>query len=147
MSHAYSRNHVHIIFGTKDCRRCIHGEMQERLWNNLRDTAREYGVELIEIGGTEDHVHLLVTMPPKISVSVLLCAMKANASKWMNAEGHFFSWQAGYGSFSVSASNLERVARYIRRQAEHHQGVSYQDEFSVLLNKHGIKFTPRKILA
>lgn len=146
MSHAYSRNHVHIVFGTKGSRKCIQGEMQDRLWNNLRDTAREYGVELVEIGGAEDHVHILTTMPPKISVSVLLRAMKANSSTWMNAEGHLFAWQAGYGAFSVSASNLEKVAIYIRKQVEHHRRVSYEDEFSALLNRHGIKFTPRKIL-
>lgn len=143
MSHAYARNHVHIVFGTKGGRKCIQGEMRERLWNNLRDTAREYGVTLVEVGGTEDHVHLLVTMPPKVSVSVLLCAAKANSSKWMNDEGRLFAWQAGYAAFSVSASNLKRVATYIRGQAEHHRRASFQEEFTVLLKKHGIEFTPR----
>jgi REP element-mobilizing transposase RayT len=147
MTHPYTRNHVHIVFGTKSGRKCIQGEVRDRLWNNLRDTVRQYGATLVEVGGTDDHVHLLVTIPPKVSVSVLLRAAKANSSKWMNDEGHFFAWQAGYAAFSVSASNLEKVAAYIRRQAEHHQRVSYQDEFSALLNKHGIEYTPRKVMA
>lgn len=145
MSHAYARNHIHIVFGTKGGRKCIHGEMRERLWNNLRDTAREYGVTVLEIGGSDDHVHLLATLPPKIAVATLLRATKANSSTWMNEQGHLFSWQAGYGAFSVSASKLEKVAAYIRAQAEHHQRVSFKEELGALLKKHGIEFTPEKI--
>lgn len=147
MSHPYTRNHVHIVFGTKGGRGCIQGETRERLWNNLRDTIREYGATLVEIGGATDHVHLLVTMPPKLSVSVLLCAAKANSSKWMNEEGHLFAWQSGYAAFSVSASNLEKVSTYIREQDKHHRRTTYQEEFSALLNKHGIEFAPRRTLA
>ena len=146
MSHAYARNHLHIVFGTKTGKKCIQGETRERLWTNLRDTARGYGVGVVEIGGTEDHVHLLVTMPPKVSLSVLLCAAKANSSKWMNEQGHLFAWQAGYGAFSVSASKLQAVSGFIRGQGEHHRRVSFQEEFVALLNKHGIEYTPRKIM-
>ncbi len=147
MAHPYTRNHIHVVFGTKDGRKCIQGEARQQLWDNLRDTARLYGVTAVEIGGTEDHVHLLLTMPPKVSVSVLLCAQKANSSKWMNEQGHLFGWQAGYGAFSVSASNLDKVADYIRRQTEHHRHVSFETEFGILLTKHGIEFTRKKIRA
>lgn len=147
MSHAYARNHVHIVFGTKGGRKCIQGEIRQRLWENLRDSVRQYGAAVVEIGGTEDHVHLLVTMPPKVAVSVLLCAAKANSSKWMNEQGHLFAWQSGYGAFSVSASNLEKVRAYIHGQAEHHRRVSFLEEFAAPLNRHGIEYTPRKIMA
>jgi putative transposase len=146
MSHAYARNHVHIIFGTKDGRKCIQGEMRERLWDNLRDTARQYGVPVLAIGGAEDHVHLLVTMTPKISVAVLLRAVKANSSKWMNEQGHLFAWQAGYGAFSVSASNVEKVMGFIGAQAEQHRRVSFEKEFGALLKRHGVEFTPGKMM-
>jgi putative transposase len=146
MAHPYTRNHIHVVFGTKGGRKGIQGGMQQRLWDNLRNTATQYGVDAIEIGGADDHVHLLLTMPPKVSVSVLLCAAKANSSKWMNDNGHYFAWQAGYGAFSVSASNLDKVAAYIRSQSEYHRRVSFQDEFVALLNKHGIEYTPRKIM-
>jgi len=147
MTHPYTRNHVHIVFGTKSGRSRIQGETRNRLWNNLRDTIRQYGATLVEIGGTDDHVHLLVTMPPKVSVSVLLCAAKANSSKWMNDEGHLFAWQAGYAAFSVSASNLEKVAAYIRGQDTLHRQSSFQEEFTLLLNRHGIEYTSRRTLA
>lgn len=146
MTHPYTRNHIHIVFGTKGVRKGIQGDMRQKLWDNLRDTAAQYGVTVVEAGGTEDHVHLLLTMPPKVSVSVLLCAAKANSSKWMNDNGHFFAWQAGYGAFSVSTSNLDKVAEYIRGQSEHHRRVSFQEEFAALLKKHGIEYTPRKIV-
>lgn len=147
MSHAYARNHVHIVFGTKSGRKCIQGEMRQRLWDNLRDTAREYGVTVLAIGGGDDHVHLLVTMPPKISVAVLLRAIKANSSIWMNEQGHLFSWQTGYGVFSVSASSVEKVTAFINAQAEQHKRVSFEDEFDALLAKHGVEFKPKKMMA
>lgn len=147
MSHAYARNHVHIVFGTKDGRKCIQGEMRRRLWDNLCDTAREYGAAVLAVGGTEDHVHLLVTMPPKISLAVLLRAIKANSSIWMNQQGHLFSWQTGYGAFSVSASSVEKVTAFINAQGEHHKRVSFEDEFAMLLAKHGLESKPKRTMA
>ncbi len=147
MSHPYARNYVHIVFGTKDGRKCIQGDTRARLWDNLQDTARQYGATVVAINGSEDHVHLLVALPPKISLSVLLCAAKANSSKWMNEQGHLFAWQTGYGAFSVSASNLDKVVAYLDSQTEHHRKISFEDEFSALLKKHGVEFTPKRNMA
>lgn len=147
MSHAYARNYVHIVFGTKGGRKCIQGETRARLWDNLQDTVRQYGATVVAINGSEDHVHLLVALPPKVSLSVLLRAAKAESSKWMNEQGHLFAWQTGYGAFSVSASNLDKVVSYIDSQTKHHRKISFEDEFSVLLKKHGVEFTPKKNMA
>ncbi len=146
MSHAYSRNYVHLLFGTKGRRPWIKPVIQEPLWSCLASIAHEYSVEVVEIGGVEDHVHLLLNLPPKISVAVLVRALKANSSKWMNEHGHLFRWQQGYGSFSVSGSNLTAVVEYIRRQTEHHRRRDFREEFFVLLRKHGIAFTPDHVL-
>jgi putative transposase len=138
MSHAYARNYVHIVFGTEGRRKCIRGEMRERIWAYMIGIAKEYGVTIVAIGGTEDHVHIVAMLPPKIAVAVLLRVLKANSSKWMNEEGHLFSWQRGYGAFSVSASNLEKVCEYVRQQEKHHAKTGFQDEFATFLKKHGI---------
>ena len=145
MSHAYVRNHVHVVFSTDQCRKCIRREMRDRLWSCISGIANEYGVQVTAIGGTEDHVHIVVALPPKIGLAVLLRAIKAASSKWMNEEGHLFAWQTGYGAFSVSASNLDRVCDYVRRQEEHHRKASFADEFALLLKKHGIASTTKSI--
>ena len=115
MSHAYSRNYVHIIFSTKERRGWIRDP--RALWATLSDTVASYGAKVIEIGGTKDHVHILVEVPPKIAIATLVRAAKANSSKSINEAGHLFAWQQGYGSFSVSASILEKVRSY-KKQAK-----------------------------
>ena len=139
MSHAYARNYVHLIFGTKDCRPWI--REPDRMHACMIGIAKEYAIDVLAIGGTDDHVHLLMTLPPKIAVAHAVRVIKANSSKWMNESGHLFAWQQGYGVFSVSASNVATVCEYIARQSEHHRTRSFQDEFREFLHKHGIAST------
>jgi len=95
-------------------------------------------MDLEAIGGTDNHVHLLLVLPPKLSLSHAMRAIKANSSKWMNENGHLFAWQEGYAAFSVSASLVEAVGEYIRNQPEHHKKRTFEQEFLALLKKHGI---------
>jgi putative transposase len=145
MSHAYARNYLHVVFSTYERRKVIRGEHRERLWAYMRGIGDEYGVSTIEIGGTDDHVHLVVAMPPKISLATWLRTVKANSSKWMNENGHLFAWQRGYGAFSVSSSNLENVCRYVREQERHHARLRFEDEFVALLKKHGVEYTAEHV--
>jgi putative transposase len=142
MSHAYSRNYVHLVFATKDRRRVIKEPVQQKMWPYLASIAQEYGITVNAIGGGEDHVHLLLGIPPKLSIATIVRALKANSSKWMNETGHWFAWQAGYGVFSVSVSNLSAVAKYIGDQAEHHKTRNFEEEYFALLRKHGVDFSP-----
>jgi putative transposase len=144
MSHAYSRNDVHLIFGTKDCRPWIRDPV--RMHAYLIGIAKEYKIDVKAIGGTKDHVHALLAIPPKLSVATIVCKLKANSSKWMSDEGHLFAWQEGYGVFSVSVSNLPEVSDYIGRQEEHHRKRSFREEFAGFLRKHGIVSTSGKEL-
>jgi putative transposase len=136
MSHAYASNYVHLMFGTKDLRPWIRDP--ERMYAYMIGIAKEYGIDVQAIGGTSDHVHILISLPPKLAVANVVRTLKANSSKWMNDSGHLFAWQQGYGVFSVSVSNVSLVTRYIENQAEHHRKRSYQDEFQQFLKKHGI---------
>ena len=139
MSHAYSRNYVHLIFATKNCGPWIHNP--ERVHAYVIGIAKEYDVDVKAIGGTSDHVHLLVAIPPRLSVANVVRVLKANSSKWMNESGHLFAWQQGYGVFSVSSSNVNAVCDYIGSQAEHHRKRSFEEEFREFLRKHGIATT------
>lgn len=144
MSHAYSRNYVHVVFSTEERREWIRD--CRALWSVISDSISSYGAKTVEIGGTPNHVHVLIDVPPKISVVTLVRAMKANSSKSINEAGHLFAWQQGYGCFSVSASSLEKVRTYIQRQKEHHRKHSFEEEFKALLSKHGINFSEERVL-
>ena len=91
-------------------------------------------------GGMEDHVHLLIQLPPVLALAKAISLVKANSARWMNDHGMKFTWQEGYGAFSVSASNLNVVEKYIANQERHHRKMTYEKEFEGLLRKHGIPF-------
>ena len=91
---------------------------------------------LLKMGGTEDHVHVLASFHPAVSVSDMLRRMKGNTSKWLNENRRLpfrFSWQRGYGAFTVSESMVDVVSNYIENQESHHKKMSFQEEFLTLL--------------
>ena len=100
----------------------------------------------MEIGGVEDHIHLLISLPATITIAKAMQLLKGGSSKWIHdtfPEHGTFAWQKKYGSFSVSISQLDTVIAYIRRQKEHHQKFTFQTEFVGLLKKHRIEYDER----
>jgi REP element-mobilizing transposase RayT len=97
------------------------------------------------IGGVEDHIHILLELPPTLAVSAAVRTIKSNSSKWVNELGRRFAWQKGYAAFSVSASNIAAVERYVRSQEQHHRKMTFEDEFIGFLKKHGIAFDPKYV--
>src|SRR5580658_9429054 len=128
MAHSYSRHHIHLIFSTKERRNTIAREWQPRLWAYLGGICDNNEMIPVAIGGTENHVHILFHLSPKLSLAKAVQLLKGNSSKWMGEQGIEFSWQEGYGAFSVSSSNLDQVARYIRNQEGHHRKFSFEQE-------------------
>lgn len=131
--------HVHLVFGTKQRRPFITPELGPRLHAYLGGIARELDAKPVIVNGNADHVHVLVTIPAKISVSDLARVLKTNSSRWA---GDDLAWQSGYAAFSVSTSNMPEVVAYIRDQEQHHAKRSFEDELIVLLNKHGVSYDP-----
>jgi putative transposase len=146
MSHAYARNYIHLVFSTRGRVRSIPADIQPNLWAYVRGIAKNEGIDLLAIGGTDDHLHLLLALPPRLSLANATRVLKANSSKWMNESGHWFSWQDGYAALSVSTSNIPAVRNYILGQAEHHKKRGFAEEFVALLKKNGIEFTPDHVL-
>jgi putative transposase len=146
MGHSYSRNHIHLVFSTKDRRDIIPKELQPNLWAYMAGVCKNYEMIAVAIGGTENHIHILFHLSPKLALAKAVQLLKSNSSKWMGEQGIDFSWQEGYGAFSVSSSNLEAVARYIRTQGAHHRKFSFEEEFHTLLKKHGVEYNPKYIL-
>jgi putative transposase len=143
MPHTYARNVIHIVFGTKDRRKAISKELRPRLWANLAGISHQLGILVHAVGGTEDHIHLLIQVPPSLAVAKAVLVIKSNSSRWANEKGHKFAWQQGYGAFSVSSSLIPDVIRYIQNQEAHHKKISFDTEFLVLLKKHRVEFDPK----
>jgi REP element-mobilizing transposase RayT len=142
LAHALVFNPIHLVFSTKDRLKLIPKEKQPRTWGYLAGICHQLGIFEHEIGGMEDHVHMLIQLAPTIALSNAVLKIKAGSSKWM---GRRFAWQRGYGGFGVSKSTLNAVIRYIRDQEEHHRKRSYKQEFIALLDKHGISYDPADI--
>ncbi|MCU1284775.1 MAG: transposase IS200-family protein [Acidobacteriales bacterium] len=128
VTHISQPAHAHY-FSTKDRARLIPGALQDRLWQYMAQTAENIGIKVLAIGGVEDHAHLGVILPAKMGVSEAAQKIKANSSRWMNAN-HVkgFSWQEGFAGFGISVSHSPALVKYIRSQREHHRKDSFEEE-------------------
>ena len=144
MPHSYTNLLYHLVFSTKDRCPLIDETLCSRLYEYLGGTIRGLGGIALEIGGIADHVHLLVKLRQDRAVSAVLRDLKANSSGWVNQReligARSFAWQTGYGAFTVSESQVEKVKQYIRRQESHHHKTTFQEEFVALLRAHGIEY-------
>jgi putative transposase len=122
MSHTYVVVLVHCVFSTKGRRNLISTEVQPRLWSFVGGIARKNGFKALVVGGTEDHLHVLLSLPAAIPLAKAVQALKGASSHWMNETFHNrFAWQEGYGAFTVSISQKSATISYIQGQAEHHR--------------------------
>jgi REP element-mobilizing transposase RayT len=148
MAHTFTNLWTHLIFSTKDRLPTIHPEFKADLWAYLGGITRSLDGQALIVGGTGDHAHSLVWLPPTLAVSDCLRVLKANSSRWVHetqSPRSQFAWQTGYGAFSVSQSNVSEVVNYIRCQEEHHKKLTFQEEFLAFLKKNNIAYDPRYI--
>jgi len=139
----FSKLSYHIVFSTKYRCKSIADSFSERLYEYIGGIIRGKNGHMIEIGGVEDHVHLLANLPPTKSISDTIREIKANSSKWRNElsdKTDRFEWQKGYGVFTVSYSQIEPVRYYIRNQREHHRTITFEEEYIAFLKLHDIEF-------
>jgi REP element-mobilizing transposase RayT len=113
------------------------------MWAYGAGICKKQGIFVHAIGGMEDHIHLLIQVPPSLALAKAVNTFKSNSSRWANEEGCPFAWQQGYAAFGVSASIVPAVVRYIRNQEAHHRKMSFDAEFLALLKKHGVEFDPK----
>src|SRR6266700_438376 len=116
MANTYTSLHYHILFSTKDGEPWLTMDIEERVWSYLAGIARQYGMTALRIGGLEDHLHLVLGLPPMLSVSRAVQMLKGNSSRWISLtfpELEAFRWQDGYGAFTVSASALSATITYV----------------------------------
>ncbi len=139
----YTSLTYHIIFSTKYRKPRIDDAWKDDLYSYIGGIIRSEKGQLLEIGGIPDHIHILAGFHPTVAVSDMLQHIKGGSSKWINNEKKSrerFEWQAGYGAFTVSQSQVPTVRQYVQRQDEHHQKRSFKDEFLAILKRHNIDY-------
>ena len=124
MPHTFTKNHQHIVFSTAGRRKLIEKAFQPKLWAYVGGICRNHGIFVRAIGGVEDHMHMLVEIPPALAIAKAVLTVKSNSSKWVSEFWKSFAWQKGYSAFSVSASNVAAVERYVQEQEAHHKKIS-----------------------
>lgn len=145
---SFSDLKFHLVFGTQYRKPVIHDSFATRLHSYMGGILSNLKGHPIEIGGIEDHVHLLFRLPPTLAVASVIRDVKANASQWINEERLTrgkFKWQRGYAVFSVSHSLVNVVQQYIQTQREHHRSMTFKTEYLSLLDRHGIEYDPRYV--
>ncbi len=136
MPQSLVKNYVHIVFSTKHRNDFIDVEIEEELFKYIASICKDFESTALQIGGTDNHIHILYLLSRKIALMKLVQEVKAHSSKWIKTKGnkyeHFF-WQDGYGAFSVCKNNLETIKKYIRNQREHHKEIDFKNEFVKIL--------------
>ena len=146
MPTTYTNLLYHIVFSTKSRAPLIADEWKEEMYRYIGGIIRAEGGVPIEIGGINDHVHILAKLKPTVSVPELLNKIKSNSSKWASdhkMKMRKFGWQEGYAAFSVNESQVPRLVAYIRNQAEHHRKQTFQEELIEFLERHGVEYDPK----
>jgi len=145
----YTNIIYHIIFGTKNHAKTLTSQNKEQLYKYIWGIIQNKNSHLYRIGGIENHLHILASLHPSISVADFIRELKVNSSKWIKEE-HLFplfdGWQKGYSVFSVSESNKNNLIEYIKNQEEHHKKKSFTEEWKEFLDKNGIKYNERYII-
>jgi putative transposase len=148
MSHTYTSSLYHCVFSTKNRERMLSSNCRERLWPYIGGIARKNRLKALAVGGVEDHVHILLSLPATESVARAMQLIKGGSSKWVHdtyPTMRSFAWQEGYGAFSIGVSQAAATIAYIEKQKEHHRRRSFQEEFLAFLDKHGLAYDPRYV--
>jgi REP element-mobilizing transposase RayT len=115
------------------------------MWKFMTGIARRMKLDMISIGGMEDHAHMLITLRADLDLAKAINTLKVNSSRWMKGAVPSFAWQRGYGAFSVSSSNIDKVKKYIENQEKHHAKRDFDSEFVELLERHRVKYDPKYV--
>ena len=141
MSHSYHKIWLHVVFTTKNCEHLITSIIEARIFNYLQEQFIDLDCRVKIINGMPDHIHCLIQQNPTKSIADIVKQIKGASSHWIN-ENNFiptkFAWQTGYGVFSVSESQINKVFDYIKEQKQHHIKVSFQEEYNAFLKLHNI---------
>ena len=144
MAHTYSVVFVHCVFSTKGRLPLI--PEPEKLWAILRTVASQAQINILAVGGTTNHVHMLLAVPSTRTLADVMRELKANSSNRMHQRWPKFTWQDGYGAMSVSPTAIKAATQYIEHQREHHARRPFEEEYIAMLQRAGVKYDPEYVL-
>lgn len=146
MPNTFTQLYIHIVFAVKGRNSLISDVWENYIYKYITGVVQGKGQKMLRINGMPDHIHFLIGMKPDCNLSDLVREVKKSSTNFIN-ESNFtkfkFSWQSGFGAFSVSHSQLDKVIRYILSQKDHHKRRSFKDEYIELLRKYMIEYDER----
>lgn len=148
MANTYTQIHIQVVFAVQNRQSLIGDEWKNDLFKYITGIVQKKDHKMLQINGMPDHIHMLFGMRPIQSISDLMKQVKQDSSKWINHQGLVngrFSWQAGYGAFSYSRSQLPQVIKYIQNQEQHHKKKTFQEEYLEFLDKFDVDYDERYI--
>ncbi len=145
MANSLTKLLVHVTFSTRNREPSIPQELEPRLYSFIGGICRTKHSPLLTMNGTQDHVHLLISLDKNITLSNLLLHIKRDSSKWMKARTNRFNWQDGYFGFSIGESGVDALTRYIAKQKPHHKKLTFKEEVEALLAKYRMEYDPHEI--
>ena len=148
MPQSLARLYIHLIFSTKHREHLITDAVRNSLHAYMATVLQNLGCDPVLINSVENHVHMLFELSRTVSVSQAVEEVKKSSSKWIKTQGNEFigfAWQAGYGAFAVSESNVPAVREYIAGQQQHHRKKSFQEEYRAFLERHRGAFDERYV--
>jgi len=148
MSQSLSSVLIHLVFSTKNREPFITAEVETELHHYMTKIFSELKSPSLAIDGTTDHVHILFSLARVVTLADIVEEVKTSTSKWIKTKGREFRdfhWQRGYGAFSIGQSNIATLKRYIRNQKEHHQRITFQDEYRKFLKAYDIEFDEKYV--
>ena len=148
MANTYTQIHIHFVFAVKFRDGIINSQWKNTLYKYITGTIHNNNHKLLAINGTSDHIHILIGLRPSQSISDLMKDVKQSSSKWINenklVKGHF-EWQEGYGAFSHSKSQINKVIDYIDNQESHHKKLTFKEEYLDFLKKFDVDYDEKFI--
>lgn len=146
MAQSLTAMYVHLVFSTKGRTPLLNDpEVRAELHRYLGGESGRLGYSSLGVGGTADHVHMLARQGKTLAVADWVGKVKSHSSNWIKDHVRGFTWQAGYGAFSVSPREVEEVRRYVLGQEEHHRTVSFQEEFRRILEELGVPYDEKYV--
>jgi putative transposase len=145
----YTQVYYHIVFSTKDRQPTLREDRREDLFRYIWGVLKNRQSHVYRINGKEDHVHILTSLHPSVSLADLVRDVKTGSSLWIKKErvfGMFANWQEGYAAFTHSRPDVNRLIEYIKGQEEHHRRTTFAEEYRKLLDEAGIEYDERYIL-
>lgn len=143
---SYRQILYHIVFRTKKNERTLYIRQQNELYCYIMGILKNKNCHLYRINGTDDHIHMLISLHPSVALADLMRDLKTSTSIWLKQHKHFqqfTGWADGYAALTYSNNEKDAIINYIKNQPEHHKDISFKEELRGLLVENGVELNEK----